>query len=370
LTKAHTLVDQREVVPYLLDRTLISYESIIKGDLIVQDLSRRNRNFRVVCRDGPSYLIKQGVTAEGLASVAREAELLFFMNQTFDPKRMREYVPSLRDYDADTGVLVLDLISGAIDLRHYHSRTGRFAVTPAKGLGTALGWLHGNLVASSLNWSRRFFLPPPWALSIHMPTLEALPAKSQANVQLIKLVQFAAELCEQLSQLKSGWTESAFIHGDLKWDNCLSHIKPGASRRNGLAIVDWETAGFGDPCWDVGSAFCDYLAFWVLSIPVTADASLSRLPEMASYPLKIMHPALRSFWHAYTSTRGLRGSAAIEQLLWSLRFTAARLVQTAFEQMQMRTELTGSIVAMVQLAQNIMKYPFEAAHSLLCLDGM
>lgn len=340
----------------------------MKGNLAVHDISRRNRNFRVVCGDGPSYLVKQGVTPEGASSVAREAEVQMFMDQTFNLQRTRDYVPALRDYDVDTGVLVLDLVDGAIDLRNYHSRAGRFALTPAKILGTALGWLHGNRPASFTDRPQRFTLRPPWALALHAPTLESLPGKSKASVEVIKMVQFMPDFCKELSRLESEWSPEAFIHGDLKWDNCLSYRGPKASRRNKLAIVDWETAGFGDPCWDVGSAFSDYLTFWVLSIPVTADSSLSRLPDMARYPLTEMQPALRSFWNAYTSTRGWGDLTATDQLLRSLRFAAARLVQTAFEQMQMRTELTGNVVAMVQLAQNIIKYPLKANDTLLNLN--
>lgn len=340
----------------------------MKGDLAVHDISRRNRNFRVVCGDGPSYLVKQGVTPEGASSVAREAEVQLFMDQTFDPQRTRDYIPALRDYDAATGVLVLDLVDGAIDLRNYHSRAGRFPLTPAKTLGTALGWLHSNRPELIPDGPQCFTLPPPWALSIHAPTLDSLPGKSQACVEVIKMVQFMPDFCEQLSRLESEWRHETFIHGDLKWDNCLSYKGQKASRRNKLAIVDWETAGFGDPCWDVGSALSDYLTFWVLSIPVTADSSLSRLPEMARYSLTVMQPAVRSFWDAYTSARGWGELMATEQLLRSLRFAAARLVQTAFEQMQMRTELTGNVVAMVQLAQNIMKYPLKANDTLLGLN--
>lgn len=364
------LIGHGEIAPYLLDRKLVSRESILNGDLTVHDISRRNHNFRVISRDGPSYLIKQGTTPEGIASVAREAAFHRLLGRTAGSALVRAYIPALADYDASTGVLVLMLIADAGDLRHYHARTGRFSVTLARELGTALARLHGtSYAAGRARGAREFALGPPWILSVHRPAVEDLVTRSPASLEVVKLVQRVPDLGAHFDELSASWTPSMLSHGDLKWENCLAYPRQGSRRHDRLAIVDWETAGLGDPCWDIGSAFSAYLTFWVLSMPLTADAPLSQLPEMARYPLSAMHPALRSFWRAYAKIRGLAGFAAADCIFRSVRFAAARLVQTAFEQMQMRTELTGNVVAMVQLAQNIADRPMEAAYGLLGLGA-
>ncbi|MFQ6114058.1 MAG: hypothetical protein ACE5NG_08195 [bacterium] len=69
------MLTQLEIVPYLLRRALINPDSIVFGDLIVVDASRRNRNFKVMSERGPCYLLKQGVGQEGIATVAHEASV-------------------------------------------------------------------------------------------------------------------------------------------------------------------------------------------------------------------------------------------------------------------------------------------------------
>jgi len=46
------------VIPYLIERNLVSVASIVEGDLEVIDAGRRNQNLKIVRRRGPSYLIK------------------------------------------------------------------------------------------------------------------------------------------------------------------------------------------------------------------------------------------------------------------------------------------------------------------------
>ena len=46
--------------------------------------------------------------------------------------------------------------------------------------------------------------------------------------------------------------EDAFVHGDLRWDNCLLVAAPGARRRTRVLLIDWELAGRGDAGADLG----------------------------------------------------------------------------------------------------------------------
>ena len=70
------MLTQRTVVPYLLQRKLISEQAIVEGDLAVVDTSRRNCNFEVISKRGPCYLLKQGVEPDGIKTVRHEATVL------------------------------------------------------------------------------------------------------------------------------------------------------------------------------------------------------------------------------------------------------------------------------------------------------
>ena len=173
------------------------------------------------------------------------------------------------------------------------------------------------------------------------------------------------ELWQRLDELRQDWRGEALIHYDGKWDNWLVLAEPAPRRTTRLKMVDWEFAGLGDPCWDIGTVFMDYLSFWLLSIPITGEAPPERFMELSRYPLERMQPALRAFWQAYVQHVSLDATTSYHWLLRAVKYGAARLVQIGFEQMQTSMQLTGPIVCLLQLSLNILRRPHEAAVYLL-----
>jgi len=202
------------------------------------------------------------------------------------------------------------------------------------------------------------------ALSVHRPHLSLYNEVSYGNLQLVKIVQQFPEFCNLLDELRGEWSAQAFIHYDIKWSNLIV-TPPGAGGKRQLKIVDWELAGLGDPCWDVGSVFGEYLSFWLSSIPITGEEPPDRFIELARYPLGKMQPALRSFWQSYVWRMGLDAATSYQWLVRAVKYGAARLVQTAFEGGQGSTQLTGNVICSLQLGLNMLDRPQEAAVHLL-----
>jgi thiamine kinase-like enzyme len=173
-----------------------------------------------------------------------------------------------------------------------------------------------------------------------------------------------------LEELRDDWRLSALIHRDLKWDNCLLRTGPVPEGESNLKIVDWELAGLGDPCWDAGSVLNDYLTSWLLSIPTTGEMPPADFLKLARYPLEKMHPALRTFWTSYVGRLKLDPESESQWQLRAVRYAAARLLQTAFEQMQMSSHLTATVICSLQLGLNMLKRPDEAAIRLLGLPPL
>ncbi len=364
------MLSQSEVAPYLLKRGLVSAESIVEGDLMVMDISRRNRNYKVVSERGPSYLLKQGIGPEGRATLANEAAVYQLFQSDRGTHRLDCYLPRCYGYDPEEHILILELLRNGQDLREYHTSRGRFSTTIARMLGDALGLLHRH-TREQRKWAddgHRFPDQPPWVLSVHRADLGLFLRVSNANIQAIQIIQAFPEFCEHLDALRQGWMVETLIHHDLKWDNCVVLAKPGLQRKTRLMIVDWELATRGSPCWDVGSVFNDYLSFWLLSIPLTGETPSERFIELARYPLERMQPAIRSFWQSYVRQMGLSATVANEWLPRAVQYGAARLVQTAFEQMQMSARLMGNAVCLLQLSLNILRRPQEALVNLLGLS--
>jgi len=358
------MLTQRGVAPYLLERGLVGAESFVAGDLVVADVSRRNRNFTAVCEHAASFLLKQGVAEDGRSTVAHEA--LVYRHLQSVEARLARYLPRYVGYDADQLILIVELFRDARDLREYHNRQGRFPSAVAAALGTALALLHSadHAEGGAGGVTDGLATNPPWVLSLHRPQLATLQHLSIATLKAVKIIQRFPEYPELLEGIRAGWMTETLVHGDLRWDNCLVVGRPRA-RKVDLRIIDWELSGIGDACWDVGCVFSEYLAYWVSSIPVTGPTPPEGFVALARHPLESMHPAITAFWNAYAKTMGLRETASAERLLRSVRFAAVRLLQKVYESHYHSTQLTGNAVCLLQLGLNILRRPQEAAVQLL-----
>lgn len=354
------MLTEQDIVSYLLLKKLITPEHVVSGDLSITDNSRRHRNYRITFGTDLGLFLKQGIGTERASAIAREAT---FLQRIESQTAFSSYVPPLCSFDESEHLVLQQLIVDAEDLHQYHASRGYFPTTLARAMGKALGILHQLDQPLALTGSME--TPTPWVLSLNRPTLRFYRECSAANQQIIRIVQEFSSFGDELDHLCREWRDETLIHGDIKWDNFLVLAKAGSERKTRIMIVDWELVGTGDPCWDVGSVMSAYLSFWLGSIPLVGELPEERFLDLARYPLEKMLPALHAFWDAYT--RNLRlDDAQIEQLLLrAIRFAAARLVQTAFEQMQESIQLSGSIETMLQLSANVLERPEAAAVQLL-----
>lgn len=358
------MLTQRAAALYLLERGFVSTESIVESDLVVADASRRNRNFKVIAERATCYLLKQGITADGIATIAHEAAVYQCLTSIENPE-LNRYLPRFFGYDPKEQVLIIEFLRDSQNLREYHDRRGHFPTTIAAALATALSALHRSNWVEADSDVGSLKLQPPWLLSIHRPNLQMLQQLGGATFQAVKIIQRFPEFRELLDGLRREWVHDTLIHFDIKWDNCLIVAPRSGSRKIDLRIVDWELAGVGDPCWDVGSVFNDYLSYWLGSIPIIGEIPSERFIELARCPLSKMHPAIRSFWESYVRCMGLDNATSAEWLLRAVRYAAGRLVQTVYEGLYHSNKLTGNAVCSLQVSLNILRRPQEAIVQLL-----
>jgi hypothetical protein len=363
------MLTNRELVTYLLRRGLVSAETVVAGDLRLADLSRRNQNRAVLSERGPSYLAKQGNGTQGIGTLAHEAAIYRFLQEHPRSAAILPFLPRCYGYDPAAAVLLLEYVRDAQTLRELYGHRARLSPRLAATLGRALASLHAATSAAEVPRGDVESIEsyPAWILSMHRPDLEFLRHTSSANVEVVRIAQGFPEFAALLDALRAGWRVEALTHNDLKWDNVLVRRSAPGPGKVELKLVDWELAGFGDPCWDVGSAFNDYLGCWLLSIPVTADAPPARFVERAAHPITAMQPAIRAFWLAYVRHRRPGAATAEQWLLRAVQYAGARLLQTAYELMQTAIQLTGNAVCLLQVSLNFLQRPREAAAHVLGL---
>lgn len=362
------VLTQREAVAFLLHRKLVGPADIVAGTLSVTDISRRHLGYKVSRSSASGFVLKQGLGFEKTKAIEREAAMYRLLGKK--STALSPYLPRFVDYDADRHVLVLELVGQGQNLRDYHAQRGHFSVTLAREAGNALAALHsledaGPDDARTAPQTGQSSSQFPWVLNLHRPRFKFVQECSNANLQLIRTIQQFPEFGDLLDMQRKDWRMQTLIHNDMRWDNCIVFGKSPSGRTNRLKMIDWEIAGLGDPYWDIGSVFNDYLSFWLLSIPVTGEMPPDHFLKLARHPLEKMHPAFNAFWDSYVRQTGMDATHADQSLLRSVRYAGVRLLQTAFEQMQSSTRLTGNMYCILQLSLNILQRPLEATVQLL-----
>jgi hypothetical protein len=372
------IITKETIAHYLLGRGLLSFDSVVDGDLLVVEATSRNRNFKVIRTASPGYFVKQVKTFEPQAvETLRYETACYWLSQNdadFEP--LAALMPKFYDSDPARHALVIELLPEGGSLSDYHRQLGTFPIEVGVQLGRILGTYQREMGqrlrdgAKSNAFARRV----PWILSLHQLEQNLFGQLSAANTQVLNIVQSYPDFPQTLDRMRERWRFDSLIHGDIKWDNLHVTVdgeggekSEGAAGEMKLRLIDWELADFGDACWDAGAVFQSYLSFWVFSMPAVAGVPAEQLVSAAQFPVEKMQPAIRAFWKTYVETRGLNNEEARDALERSVSYGAARMIQTAYEYMFHAPQITTSALYLLQLSLNILKSPREATASLLAL---
>ena len=63
------MIETTRAVSYLLEQGSLAADVVVDGEVTVIDVTRRNRNFKVICDRGPCFLLKQEGDESGSATV-------------------------------------------------------------------------------------------------------------------------------------------------------------------------------------------------------------------------------------------------------------------------------------------------------------
>ncbi|MBI3650015.1 MAG: phosphotransferase [Acidobacteria bacterium] len=354
---------------YLIDKGLVSTQSVVDGDLMIVEVTRRNRNFKIIRHQQQSFFLKQIQNWEPLAiaTLQREATCYQLAQQEAELAPLAALMPKYFLYDSARHILVTELLQEGENLSEHQRRLGKFPVAIAEKLGQALGTYHHQTISSLNDAVQNSVFPKqvPWILSANQQRAQLFNALSAGNSELLNIVQKYPEFHQALDDIRDQWQFDSLIHGDMKWDNCMVFAGQQGAADLDFKVVDWELADIGDACWDVGAILQAYLAFWIMSIPMETRAAPAQLIEMAQFPLEAMLPAIHAFWKTYIETRQIAVEQRRNLLERCVKFGAARMIQTAYEYLQYSPHITLPVLYMLQVSMNILKSPQEAISDLL-----
>ncbi len=343
------MIEQSDIAHYLLSLGVVKPRQVVEGDFAIVDVSRRNCVFLVTPPSGAVFVVKQA--APGPAEfLAHEASVLRLLAGA--PEVARHVPEVVHEQD---GCIVLRTPA---DARDWAKHQGRFPRIPARNLGRVLAGLHR--LSLDVPQAAR----PIWGLMLPEPPHDFVIDLSAGAQDLLARIQASSAVCERLEALSDTDSQGALIHGDLRWENCLALPAPGSRRRTRVLLVDWELADSADPAFDVGSVLAEYLRVWLGSIPIVDPVDPGRLVHRALHPLRHMHPAMRAFWSAYAGA-----STDPPALRRVVELTGVRLLQTAIERARGLLTPSAYVVTLVQLADNLLRRPDDAALDLLGLPA-
>jgi hypothetical protein len=360
---------------FLMAQNLIAPEAVVDGDFETTSTPRRNRNLRATSDGFGSFLIKQPEQGEEQrASLEREARFYVACQGGELTRALDGLMPRVAFADRSAGILVLELVEDALPLwRHYEARTAEdFPVEVAVDLGRALAVVHSAFEdLSETRTAALEFLPDalPWALELHRPNPRLLAGLGPAGNDVLKLLQSEPALSRGLEETRGLWQCATVIHGDVKLDNILVRTRTpdGMDDCGAVCLVDWELLQYGDPAWDVGSALHDFMVWWIVTLP--SASTVDEMVEHERYPLAVLRGGSQELWRGYSEGRAFEPIDERQALRRAVGYSAARLVQSAFE-------LSGSALAvppparlMLQVASNMWKDLPAAADALYGLPS-
>lgn len=337
---------------YLLDKGFITPASLVSGDYLATQVQTRNAIFRVKRQNAKSLFIKQLTAFEPNSTyvLQKDATCLWLIKNHPAFARLSDYVPDYIGFDPEKQVLVTEYLADASNLEEYaRQHQGVFPERLRTELAAMLAAYHFPLDAELLaHRSVQFFSQQtPWVLNMvdNDPSTQQLLQNPSVR-PVLEAVLGSPEFRQALAAVRHEWVATSLIHGDMKWMNLLLHPDEGAQK---LKVIDWEFADIGDPLWDVAGIFQDLISSAVLYSPALANGA-SLLAGLNLAALREVWPLLEHFWLAYLAQTALGPALPDYDLAKALRYTAARLVQSAIERNLSLPTLQPVVIKLLQVS--------------------
>jgi hypothetical protein len=342
------------LVPYLLQRGILSPREIIGADWVVASSDRKRPVIRVSTTDGRGWIIKQASPLDitHVRMLDREAAFCRMPDVLPWSRGLRSFVPRLRAYDPGVHALVVEYLPYETAWNHLRRKTAK-----AKELGSVIGRTLGRAhlpVPTGVPVPAMLSAKLPWILQLNRVPVEDIP--EPATRALVAVMRGDSGLTRRLLELERQWQIDTLIHGDAKLDNVIVKM----SGRSHAWLIDWAFAGQGDPAWDVGSALQSALGLWLYGVDVRREHSIDESVSRAAFPVTLAQSFAGSLLEAYRAARGLTRVRWRLMLPKAIRYSGAALLQSALGDARSQQEYSPRQLVALQLGAELIAAPFRA----------
>lgn len=315
---------------YLLDKGYIDMPSLVDGDYTAIQSKTRNKIFKIIRKNKKGLFIKQlnSFDINNAYVIQKDATCQWLIKNNPSFAKLSAYVPEYLGFDPEKQVLVTEYFANAHSFRQFFFQ-GNFPEPIFETLTDILSAYHFQIL-TEMNSDRAIdFFPRqvPWILRISEMTvaeIQVLYSQSPNSNPILDSLLANNAVKGLLATLKDGWKCTSLIHGDLKWDNLLIL----AEDNNSIKLIDWEIADVGDPMWDVAGIFQSFIADTIQysnAVPLQPHGEVT-INDFSAGLLKILY-----FWKSYVRKAGISDTDMDFSFEKSLRYTGARLLQSAVE---------------------------------------
>lgn len=360
------------LVPYLIDRSVLSAADLLADDITIVEAGRRNRNFKVFRKDGSGVFVKQIplMAVETTQSVQREATLYALAENDAAAAGLKTLMPRLRHYDGNRHLLAVELVPHSQSLTFYQMQAAGISGAVediAAQLGTLLATCHAQSPDILKEPSRQGTFPaqPPWILNFSEFGEAMISNMSGGARGVLATLRQEPELKTHLARLQAEWGRTCVIHGDLKWENFLVSQTPNGDGRATVQLIDWELADLGDAAWDVACVLASFIQPVIVGRYSAQGQAMG--PATADETVRAQ-ACCKAFWRAYTAGFSMTREQQALAKERCARFAAARLVLTAYEIAQSTPEISASALLAIRAAASIFNDPRSAINQLFALD--
>lgn len=297
------------VCDYLLEHGILSVRDIASPDFRVEELSRRNADYRVVWSGG-GVLVKQTRQEDdaGASTVLREARLLRHLQECGEARALQRTGPEFVFLDEPNRLAVARLVHPATSLTKLFVNLGNVQFPPEVGstVGHLLADFHDGAQEIVDDVADLVLDEPPNVFSL--PTNLENNAAQGPSLASLMLDAVRGRPCMELAAARGAWERTrGLVHSDLRWDNILvTHGRSPWGAYN-LRIIDWETARVGNPAWDVATYLAETFRFWAFTGSLRHGDDLEKIHDEPVFPREAVHAHNRAFLDAYRSRRPLDG---------------------------------------------------------------